>query len=183
MSKNLLNLLLIVTVFAMYYLVINPLYNGTGGVWQPAESIQVLRTANVQYDETLAQADNLFNQAQTLRAQYANISPEQKARMELMVPSSVDKIRLLDEVEAIGEETGVALDNLSYSEGATGPSGLGSAGVSFIVKTNYPTFKELMDNFEKSLRLFSVQNVSFTAPAKEGDPITYQVKLTTYYLK
>ncbi len=184
MSKNLLNLLLIVTVFAMYYLVISPIYTGVGGVWQPGESIQTLRDMNVQYDETLAQADGLYNQAQTLRAQYANISPDQKEKMEFMVPNSIDKIRLLDEVDGIGRETGLAFDSLAYSEGsANTSSGLGSAGISFAVKTSYPKFKELMDNFEKSLRLFSIQSVSFSAPSKEGDPVSYQVKLNTYYLK
>lgn len=183
MSKNLLNLLLIVTVFAMYYLAIGPLYNGTGGVWQPAESIPQLRAMNAQYDTTLAQADALYNQAQTLRAQYANVSPEQKQKMELMVPNSIDKIRLLDEVDAIAKETGLALDSLSYSEGASASTALGAAGVSFIVKTNYPKFKELMDNFEKSLRLYSVQTVTFASPSKEGDLTSYQVKLTTYFLK
>lgn len=183
MSKNLLNLLLIVTVFAMYYLVISPIYNGIGGVWQPALSIPQLRNMNAQYDTTLAQADTLYNQAQTLRAQYANVSPEEKQKMEMMVPNSVDKIRLLDEVDAIGKKTGLALDSLSYSEGTSAINGLGAAGISFIVKTNYPKFKELMDNFEKSLRLYSVQTVTFSSPAKDGDLTSYQVKLNTYYLK
>jgi Tfp pilus assembly protein PilO len=186
MSKNLLNLLLVVTVFAMYYLVIGPIYSGTGGVWQPKDSIQSLRTINAQYDETLAQADGLYNQAQTLRAQYANVSPEQKAKMEIMVPNSIDKIRLLDEVDNLGRQTGLIFDSLAYAEGAASGAGsvaLGSASISFTVKTNYPKFKELMDNFEKSLRLFSVQNVSFSAPSKEGDLTSYQVKLNTYYLK
>jgi hypothetical protein len=184
MSKNLLNLLLIVTVFAMYYLVIHPFYSGTGGVWQPSTSIQSLQDMNTQYDVTLAQADSLYTQAQTLRAQYANISDEQKQKMQMMVPGSIDEIRLLDEVQGIGAQTGLYLDNLSYSENGGGAvSSLGSAGISFTIKTTYPKFKELMDNFEKSLRLFSIQNVSFSASEVEGSPLSFQVKLSTYYLK
>lgn len=184
MSKNLLNLLLIVTAFAVYYLAIGPLYSGTGGVWQPSNSISTLQAMNTQYDATLGQADGLYSQAQTLRAQYANVSLDAKAKMEIMVPNSIDKIRLLDEVDSIGKQTGLAFDSLAYSEGSSGGTvPLGTAGISFTVKTNYPKFKELMDNFEKSLRLFSIQSVSFAAAAKEGDLITYQVKLGTYYLK
>ncbi|MEZ0208848.1 MAG: type 4a pilus biogenesis protein PilO [Candidatus Paceibacterota bacterium] len=185
MSKNLLNLLLIVTAFAVYYLVINPLYTGVGSVWQPSSSIKSLKDMNVQYDTTLAQADGLYNQAQTLKAQYTNISPTQKEKMELMVPNSIDKIRLLDEVQGVGKERGLYLENLSYSEGGTniGALTLGSVGVSFTVKTSYPKFKELMDDFEKSLRLFSIQSVSFSSPEKEGDLFLFQVKLITYYLK
>lgn len=184
MSKNLLNLLLIVTIFATYYLAIGPLYSGAGGVWQPSNSIGALQAMNTQYDATLGQADGLYSQAQTLRAQYANVSADQKAKMEIMVPNSIDKIRLLDEVNSIGRQTGLAFDSLAYSEGASGgTSPLGTAGVTFTVKTNYSKFKELMDNFEKSLRLYSIQTVSFSGAVKDGDLITYQVKLGTYYLK
>jgi hypothetical protein len=182
MSKSLLNLLLIVTIAAAYYLVINPLYTGSGGVWQPAQSVQSLRELDTQYDVTLAQADTLYSEAQTLQAQYANVSDDQKQKMSVMVPDSVDKIRLLDEVSGIAAQAGLTFENLAYSEGTVAPSGLGSAGISFTVKTTYPKFKELMDDFEKSLRLYSIQSVSFSAPGKEGDPTSYQVKLTTFYM-
>ena len=47
----------------------------------------------------------------------------------------------------------------------------------------YENFKKLMDTFEKSMRLFSIQAVSFTAPEKDGDLTSYDVKLQTYYIK
>ncbi len=183
MSKNLLNLLLIVATFALYYLAIGPLYTGTGGVWQPAASVQSLRTLNSQYDETLSQADSLFTQAETLRGQYSRISNDQKDKMKIMVPDTIDKVRLLSEVHAIGVQSGLILSELAYSEGQTLATGRSSAGVSFAVKTTYPQFKALMGTLEKSLRLFSVQSVTFSAPEQEGSPTTYQVKLETYFIK
>lgn len=183
MSKNLLNLLLIVATFALYYVAIGPLYTGAGGVWQPAQSVQSLRMLNNQYDETLAQADNLFTQAETLRGQYSRISNDQKDKMKVMVPDTIDKVRLLSEVHAIGVQSGLTLNELSYSEGQTLGTGRSAAGVSFAVKTTYPQFKALMDTFEKSLRLFSIQSVTFAAPEQEGSLVTYQVKLETYFIK
>lgn len=183
MSKNLLTLLLIMSTFAIYYLVINPLYKGVGGVWQPAESIQKLKTLNAQYDETLAQADDLYAQAETLRSQYTRISNDQKEKMSVMVPDSIDKVRLLSEVQNIINQSNLRADELAYSEGSSATPGRGVAGISFSVKTTYPRFKELMDNFEKSMRLFSIQSVNFSAADRETDPITFQVKLETYFLK
>lgn len=183
MSKNLLTLLLIVSTFAVYYLAIGPLYTGTGGVWQPAESVKALRTLNTQYDETLTQADNLFTQAETLRNQYARISDDQKDKMKVMVPDSIDRVRLLSEVSTIGILSGLPLSELSYSDGPVLSTGRGAVGISFSVKTNYQQFKALMDTFEKSMRLFSIQSVTFTSPEQEGSPVTYQVKLETYFIK
>lgn len=182
MSKTLLNLLLIVATFAVYYLVIGPVYTGMGGVWQPAESVQSLKLLNTQYDETLAQADNLYSQAETLRSQYARISNDQKEMMKVMVPDSIDKVRLLSEVNNVFAQTGFTPNELAYSEGNSTPT-RGVVNISFSVKTNYTRFKQLMDVFEKSMRLFSVQSVTFETPEKEGEPTSYQVKLETYYLK
>lgn len=183
MSKNLLSLLLVVATFAVYYLAIGPLYKGTGGVWQPEQSIQSLQVLNKQYDETLAQADGLRSQAESLKADYTRISDEQKAQMAVMVPNSIDKVRLLDELSNVLEDAGFSSKDLSVSDGITQNPGMGSASVSFKVKTNYTTFKQLMNTFEKSLRLFSLQSVTFSAPEKEGDLISYDVRLETYYLK
>ncbi len=183
MSKNLLTILLIVGTFAVYYLLIGPLYKGVGGVWQPAESIKSLIEQEKQYNETLNQAGDLFAQAETLRSEYSRVSDEQKAKMKIMVPDSIDKVRLLSEVYNISVEAGIPFNELAYSDGQSTTEGRGSAGISFTVKTTYPQFKVLMDTFEKSMRLFSIQSVIFTAPERESDPTSYQVKLETYFIK
>lgn len=171
------------STFAVYYLLINPLYNGVGGVWQPAQSVTQLRTLNAQYDDTLKQADTLSNQADVLKSQYAKVSTDQKDKMAIMVPDSIDKVRLLSEVVNIEKQTGFTFGELAYSEGSSLSNGRGSADISFSVKTTYPRFKELMDAFEKSMRLYSIQSVAFTTPEHEGDLTNYQVKLETYYIK
>ncbi|MEN9337967.1 MAG: hypothetical protein RIQ41_281 [Candidatus Parcubacteria bacterium] len=183
MSKNLLNILLAVSTFALYYLLINPLYNGTGGVWQPEESIKMLRDLNGQYDETLRQANELYSQAETLRGQYSRISQDQKDMMKIMVPDSIDKVRLLSEVTNVAGLAGLKLENISYSDGSIAASGRGYATISFSVKTTYEKFKELMYAFETSMRLFSIQSVSFSSPAEDGQLTSYQVRLDTYFLK
>lgn len=152
-------------------------------MWQPALSTTSLQKVNMQYDETLKQADAIISQADELKAQYARVSNDQKAKMAIMVPDSIDKVRLLSEVKNIEKQTGFSLGELAYSDGNTLSNGRGAAGISFSVKTTYPKFKELMDTFEKSLRLYSIQSISFNVPEKEGDPISYQVKLETYYIK
>lgn len=184
MSKNLLHLLLIIASFSLYYVAIKPLYTGVGGVMQPEKSIQTLSALNTQYDDTLSKADDIMRQAETLRAQYAKITSEDKAKMAIMVPDSVDQVHLLSEVRGIGEDAGFALTDILFTEGGTGGvSSRSAAFISFSVKTTYPRFKVLMNNFEKSLRLFSIDSVTFAVPTKEGDLTTYQVKLQTYYLK
>ena len=182
MSKNLLNLLLLVASFALYYVVLGPLWSGAGSVWQPSQGITTLKSLNVQYTDTISQAETLLSQAESLQKQYGNISEASKEKMALMVPNKVDPVRLLSEVSSIANQTGLTVGGLGYTELPEG-NGKGGYLISFNVKTNYEKFKELMYNYETSLRLFTVKNVSFTVPEKDTSIITFQVKLETYYIK
>ena len=183
MSKSLLKLLLAVGSFAIYYIIIDPLYTGVGSVWQPEQSVQNLRNLNSQYEETLSQANSLYNQAENLRTQYSGISDDAKQKMKLMVPDSVDPVRLLNEVNNIANQSGLALRDLGYISNPPTIGNYGMYTVSFTVKTTYSKFKDLMRNYETSLRLFTVKNVSFSIPQKDESLIDFQVKLETYYLK
>ncbi|MFA6608436.1 MAG: type 4a pilus biogenesis protein PilO [Candidatus Paceibacterota bacterium] len=183
MSKNILKLLLAVGSFAIYYVFINPLYTGIGGVWQPTQSVKSLRDLNTQYTETLNQADVLYTQAQSLSSQYNSVSDDTKQKTKLMVPDSVDPIRLLNEVSNIAGQTGVALSDLNYISNPLVMGNYGIYSVSFSVTTTYSKFKELMHNYETSLRLFTIKNVTFNVSAKDSSLIDFQVKLETYYMK
>lgn len=184
MSKNLLNILLAISSFAVYYLIINPLYTGVGSVWQPSQSVTSLRDLNTKYTEAIAQASALQIQADTLKTQYSGLSDESKQKMEVMVPDSIDPVRLINEVSNIGNQSGLFLGNLAYNTSpASNANKQGSYVVSFSVTTTYPKFKELMHNIETSLRLFTIKSVAFTIPAKDNSLIDFQVKLETYYMK
>jgi len=183
MSKNLFNLFLAVATFALYYVVLNPLYTGKGTIWSPEGNITSLRTLNTQYDDTLSQADALYQQAETLRTQYNGIPDDSKEKMKLMVPDIVDPVRLVSEVSNIANITGVSIDETSYSESPPLSGGKGAYTVSFSVKTSYEKFKELMRNYETSLRLFTIKSVVFNVPDKQDNAINFQVKLESYYVK
>ncbi len=184
MSKNLLNLLLAVGTFSIYYLVISPLYTGVGSVWQPEQGITTLQSTNTQYDSTLLQVEGLYKQAETLRSQYASLSEESKQKMSVMVPEIIDPVRLVSEVSSIGLVSGVMLRDLDVTElSAVTGSARGGYRVGFTVDTTYTKFKELMHNFETSMRLFSIQGVSFTVSPKDDSIMSFQVKLETYTMK
>ncbi len=183
MSKKLLNFLLAAASFALYYVVIGPLYSGIGSIWQPERGITQLKQTNEDYGNTLSQADALVKQATTLRTQYSAIPETTKQNMKLMVPDSVDPVRLISELTNLGIKTGIPLDSITYAAGQNTSDTYGSYRISFTVKTSYPRFKELMHNIETSLRLLSVQNVTFSLPDKDTKITSFQVTLETYYMK
>lgn len=165
-------------------MVINPLYTGDGSIWQPEKGIVSLRDSNAQYDAAIAKVKTLSEQADALRGQYEAVSPEVKERMATMVPESIDPVRLVSEVNTIANKSGLIIHDLTYSEIPAPTIGAkGSYAVSFTVSTSYVRFKELMRNYETSLRLFTIKSVAFNAPVVEGENINFQVRLETFYMK
>ena len=183
MSPKLLNILLILASFSLYYLVIGPIWTGGGPIWAPAQGISTLMSQDKQYKDTISSADNLSTQGEKLKSQYKAVSDETKQKLAIMVPQKIDKVRLLSEIDNIANQSGVALSNVSAIDIATIDKLKGSYNISFSVKTTYTKFKEFMRNYENSLRLFTLESVNFTAPEKIDDLTDFKVTLKTYYLK
>ena len=109
MSPKLLNILLIVASFAVYYLLIGPLWTGAGSIWSPSRGgVSTLKTEAASYQETVSQAETLFAKGKDLRNQYMAIDDETKQKMIQMVPQKVDPIRLLSEFDGIAASSGVS---------------------------------------------------------------------------
>ena len=182
MSKNILNLFFIVATFVIYYIIISPLNTGAGTIWQPDQSIESLRSRNQMYDGALKQADSLYKQAEDLNVQYTKVPDDLKQKINLMVPVGIDPVRLLNEVSKIANDSGIAISKLNYTDNKTNDS-YGSYTLNFSVVTTYAKFKEVIHNFETSMRLFTVKSVVFSSSEKDSDMNTFSVTLETYYIK
>lgn len=182
MSPKLLNTLLILASVVLYYVVMGPLWSGNGNVWAPEKPISKLIDDQKQYDSAVSKAEELFTQGKELKTQYANVGDATKEKMLQMVPQSIDPPRLLNEVMNISYKSNVGLTGLNYTDVGSVDALRGAYEISFGLKTTYTRFKEIMRNFDTSLRLYTLQSVSFSAPGDDG-LITFQVRLRTYYLK
>lgn len=184
MSPKLLNIFLLMFSGVIYFFFINPVYTGVGSLWTPEKGIIQLRTDKQRYTSTLDQVGTIVAQAGTLKKEYAGVTDEEKAKMQMMVPNSIDKVRLLSEITNIASQSGTTLDTLNVSDlKSYGDKAVGAYTVTFSIKATYPRFKEIMRNYETSLRLFSTESVAFSASEKETDPITFNVRMMTYYMK
>ena len=177
MTPKLLNILLLICSAVLYYLFITPLYSGvSSGVWSPGEkSVKALIKQKSGYETTLLEADKVVSQAKILQKKYENYDEETKRKIMLMVPESVDSI-LLDELTRIVSDSGPV-------EGITiRNKGEGEYIVSFSVITTYTQFKTFITYWEKSMRLFSLQSVTFSPGKNDEALIKFNVEFSTYYM-
>ena len=140
MSPKLLNILLILISGVLYFFVTKPLYTGAdSGVWLPENNIQALRTSTLNYEETLKGADALLSKAKIIQKQYDSYDAATKNKMMVMIPDSINDIKMLNELTKLQENT-LPLENLSVRD-----KGSGEYEVSFSVLATYTKFKEFIN--------------------------------------
>lgn len=182
MSPKILNSLLLLISFIMYNKVIDPLYFGSESpFFNPEENVPSLVKKIDTYDATIKEVKNIINKATEAKKQYEAISVEDKKKMLLMVPTSIDDIKLLKELTLSGDPekgTGLPIDNLGAKDKTNG-----EYSVSFSVLTTYDNFKKYMEYWENSLRLYTINSITFGPGKTEDDVIKFTIDMTTYYMK
>ncbi len=196
MSPKLLNVLLALIPLVMYYGFIEPMYTGNPGiVWTPTNSINGLQSTNVKY----VNAINLVTAAtlgiKKINDDYEAISATTTKKLEEMLPDSIDRFKLRNEVLSIADNIGVAITDVSISEGTKNPNpNTKSYSISFIVKARYPLLKKLFMEYEKSTRFYVIESILInTVDAKgltaqdlllfDNEALVANVVYTVSYLK
>jgi Tfp pilus assembly protein PilO len=136
-----------------------------------------------------------------LTKQYNDVEPQNLAKLERLLPDSVDNIRLILEIEKVALPYGMALRNVQYdatveqaAEAPPAPGEItsgkeyGTWELSFTVQGTYTNFVNFMRDLEKNLRIVDVTSVEFNSDRAAEVPgftsvYQYTVKIKTYWLK
>jgi Tfp pilus assembly protein PilO len=187
MGKNILPIILIVLAAGIYF-------TYTSGQIDVLKEIQ---TKNASYSNAIGNARDLIAKRDTVNKAYGQISPEDAARLDKMLPDNIDNVRLIIDVNGIGARHGLTLRGLRTSAGSeatagtktqaqttamgTGAGQVGVVTVSFSVSTTYDNFISFIQDVERSLRIMDISKV--TLSANDNGVYDYGVELKTYWLK
>ena len=199
MNRNVTALILIVLAAGIYF-------TYTAGQITVLDSIQA---TNNQYLSAIDSAKKLIQLRDSVLQQYNSISAEDRARLDKIVPSNIDNIRLMIDIAGIASRHGITATALHTSadtsisgpttatvatpplnpgmmgqEGAATPSpssGLSTVTVTFSVSTTYANFIAFLQDIERSLRVLDVTGITLSSSV--NGIYTYGVTLNTYWLK
>ncbi len=198
MSPKLLNILLVLIPAILYYGVFDPLYTGKPGlIWTPESSISALQSTNVQYTNTINLVSKVEKDIKKVNEEYQAIKADATTTHKVMkmLPDSIDPIVLRSEVISIADNKGVSIIDVGIKEDAKNvPQGLGAYLVTFSVKGRYPVLKNLLQEYEKNLRFYTVETIDIQRQEAKGltdkelldfDKESLSAKLVykVYYLK
>lgn len=170
-----------------------------------------------QEKERLAEALKITDEYRALSAKLREerdqkIGKGEIDKLDKLLPSSIDNIRLFVDLQKIAADYGLPLDTVNISgegsdsgkqgesqaplrqqvQGSQSADGVGVVKFSFTVKTDLATFKNLLQGMEESLRIFDITDIKISPATEESasqkapvGPVMYTFALSanTYWLK
>lgn len=194
---------LIVVSGIIFFVITDPLFN----------EVKQLKTEVSTYSIALSNSNDLQDTRDSLLDVYKNINKSDKERLEHFLPSTINNIELILEIEKIANLRGMPIKNFKFeddtSSGGTTNTGsttnknmivkkdpsdslpYGIFPMEFVVEGRYGSFISFLDDLEHNLRLVDVKSVAFSVPAPSttvGDTTdksiySYTLKVDTYWLK
>lgn len=179
-------LLLIGVSIGVFITIINPRY----------KQAQTLKKDVASFDSRLSTADALKAQREELIKKYDSISKADLDNIKVLLPDTVDNIRLIIQLDALSTKNGLSsLKDVQYDTNSTSskpevlqnniPKPYGEFTMSFSTSGPYKNFLSFISDLEQNLRLVDIVEVKFVQPNNPAglDSMVYNVKLKTYWLK
>jgi Tfp pilus assembly protein PilO len=188
-NRYLTPMLVVVTALAVYFLYIDTAYTEVSQKLAAEKVIAVY----------LADAQQARSKLDKIIADYEAFPPSADARLRVLLPDTVDMIRLIIDVNAVAEKNGLTLGAPTASVGVPNPEQPGayvSHTIRFELVATYPAFRIFLHDLQSSLAIRDFASISFKSPNQkdaadgekvvrnpEFDPYEYDIELTTYSLR
>lgn len=150
-----------------------------------------LETKRADLEAALASAEQIQGVREKLQEKYNSFSSSDIARLKRMVPSHVDNVRLVIDINGMASTYGMALKNIEIGQTVDplqNPSASAITGdnaehldIRFTVTGNYQSLKSLLTDLGRSLRIVDITDLTFTA--RDNDLYDFSIALRTYWLQ
>lgn len=184
--KSFVSLLFIAVSITVFFVVIKPKYN----------ELQNARDNVKKAHANLETAGELIKSRNELLAKYQSIPKKDLDNLKVLLPDSVDNIRLIIQVNSFATKNGLTLlRNVEYqvdqekvnTNTAVNNMPYGEFNISFQTSGQYKNFLSFISDLEQNLRLVDITKVEFLPTDQSsqgsGSGMTFKVALKTYWLK
>ena len=156
------------------------------------DTIREQKNEITRLDEVLARAEQFEMLREKLVEQYNRISKENLDKLDAILPTEVNAVRRVLDIEGLANASGLELEGAIDGRVEEVIGRAPAEGISEVapgrflfqaaVTGSYDGFIVFLGKLAQSLTLFDVGSLSFTLNPKGGKNDTYNMKLTTYFL-
>lgn len=160
-------------------------------VYSPWTEVSMLNETKDKYSgfvDTISQIESKKNQ---LESQFDQISEEDKNDINTVLPTSLDYVRLVSQIDNVAKKYGIIIDKITLSNldssigdsvaNAAMPRPYRSAVLGFSFDSDYNKANSFLDELEKSMRILDIRSMKLIKSEKFG--YSYNVQFETYWLK
>jgi len=185
-------IILIISSLAVFFGYVDPNYKGgvdqAGGDYSKAD-VAFLKGELAKYEDILNSSTQIVSKRSSLVEKKNVISNDNQTKLERLLPSNIDNIRLIIEITQIAAGRNLVAKNISVGDMTQNTSGsigqnstpYGTLSLKFTVNSSYSNFLNLLQDLQSNLRLLDIKNISFTAT--DSGFYDFNVTLNTYWLK
>ncbi|HEY4505029.1 MAG TPA: type 4a pilus biogenesis protein PilO [Candidatus Paceibacterota bacterium] len=181
MIRSLIPLVMIVVAVGIFFGPTRSVLNAT----------EPLTNQRVDLEHALESAQKIQSVRESLQTTYNSFKSSDLSRLQKLVSSHVDNVRLVIDINNMAATYGMFLRNIEVEQVADLISNA-SAGtimsdnpehldIHFTVSGSYESLKLFLDDLGKSLRLVDITDLSFVA--KDINLYDYSVNIRTYWLQ
>lgn len=185
--KSFTPLILIIVSIGLFFIHINPRY----------ATVRELQDKEAEYQEALQSSETVATTRDALLDKYNSFSNENIDRLEKIIPDKVNTVKLVADLDSIGERNGLVLSGIKISEENLDDSSqvVDTAvarpylitSISFTFSASYEELRAFIEDLEKSLQLVDVTSINFVGESVDSSQPTnrfkYTVTINTYWLK
>jgi Tfp pilus assembly protein PilO len=173
----------------------DPLATSLDGVQEEARGgIKALQVEKERLNEAAGHARELRERINELASQYNSLPPERVARLDHLLPDTVDNVQLIVDINNIAKGHGMEIKDIKVKTedertntpvtSRPGSMELGEVGLGFSVAGPYDVFLTFLTDLALSLRVVDIDAISLTAAtAADKSDYQYNVDINTYWLK
>lgn len=188
-------ILFILISIAAFIFGVNPFY----------KDVKTLKEDILVYNTALSNSTNLQKNEDALIKAFNSIKDEDKDRLGKFLPSTVNNIQFILEIERMANSHSMPIRDLDFearkkdapvsniivSESSEENKPFGTFPISFTTEGTYDSFVSFLRDMEYNLRLIDVKSISFSIPDPNSkvnefvdqNVYKYTVKVETYWLK
>lgn len=184
--RLILSTLMLIAIIAGFIVFIVPNYH----------EISALRAKSADYNQVLSNARTLQEERNKLVQKYNSFDPSLLGKLDTMLPTNPENMKLILELNNIAKQYGLALQNVKIEDssastqpvaarptGAAANTEIGTLRITFSATGPYVGFTNFIRTIERSLRIVDIDKVTFSALDDTKQNYQYTVGVKTYWLK
>ncbi len=181
MMRTILPVIMVVVAVAIFF----------GPTRSALRASEPLASRRVDLEQALESAKKIQSARESLQARYNSFKSSDLARLQKLLPSHVDNVRLVIDINGMASGHGMLLRNIEVEQvldPITNPGAGAIRGddpehldIHFTVSGSYESLKRFLSDLGKSLRIVDIADISFDS--KETDLYEFSINLRTYWLQ